>query len=305
MPTGCIPAGASNYNDVASHTGQRGNFPEASTPVVAMNLLAQIQQLAADVAQNIILPGFAAVQASHKQDGSLLTKADIQAHRALSGQLPGLADFPVLSEEMSIAAQQAILDTGPADYWCIDPIDGTTNFVYGVPYWCVSIALIVDGQMHFAVVYDPNRKECFSAQDGGPAMLNDEPLPVNPNMQATELEQCLGLIDFKRLQPALKQRLLAHPPYRSQRSFGASALDLCWIAAQRCHLYLHGRQYLWDHAAGLLILQQAGGQAQTFQGEAVFQNNLLSKSVLAASSGPLMEKWRDYFQDIEEFMPAN
>ncbi len=270
-----------------------------------MNLLTQIEHLAADVANNIILPGFAAVQASYKDDGSLLTRTDIQAHRALSGQLPGLADFPVLSEEMSVTEQQAILDTGAANYWCIDPIDGTSNFVYGVPYWCVSIALILDGQMKFAVVYDPNRRESFSAEDGGPAMLNAEPLPVNLNMQATELEQCLGLIDFKRLQPALKQRLLAHPPYRSQRSFGASALDLCWIAAQRCHLYLHGRQNIWDHAAGLLILQQAGGQAETFQGEAVFQNNLLAKSVLAASTGPLMKKWRAYFQGIEEFMPAH
>ncbi len=113
-------------------------------------------------------------------------------------------------------------------------------------------------------------------------------------MQITELKHCLTLIDYKRL----AQVLASNPPYRSQRSFGASALDLCWIAAQRYQLYLHGSQNFWDHAAGLLMLKQAGAQAETFQGNEVFQNNLQPKSVLAASTGLLMKKWTAYFQGI-------
>ena len=75
-------------------------------------------------------------------------------------------------------------------------------------------------------------------------------------------------------------------------------MDLCWIAAHRCQVYIHGKQKLWDHAAGLLILKQAEGQAETFEGETVFQNNLQPKSVLAASTELLMKQWKTYFQKI-------
>lgn len=266
-----------------------------------MSLLTQIEDLAIDVSKKLILPNFAGVHADSKNDGSLVTEIDIQVHTVLTEQLNKLAEFPVLSEEMTVSEQQAIIDAEKANYWCIDPIDGTSNFVHGVPYWCVSIALIIEGQMKLGVVYDANRNECFSASDHSATTLNRRVLQANRHMQITELKQCLGLIDFKRLQPAVAQQLVSDPPYRSQRSFGASALDLCWIAAHRCHLYLHGKQNLWDHSAGLLILEQAGAQAETFQGETVFQNNLQSKTVLAASTKLLMNKWKTYFQEINIF----
>ena len=268
-----------------------------------MNLLNKIEDLAIRVSNNFVLPNFSSVRAVHKSDGSLVTDIDIQAQVELSQQLVKLADFPVLGEEMTMLEQQAIIDAESSNYWCIDPIDGTSNFVYGVPYWCVSIALIIEGRMKYGVVYDPNRNECFSASDSSATTINGKPLTINRNVQVTELKHCLGMIDFKRLQPDVAQKLASAPPYRSQRSFGASALDLCWIAAQRCHLYLHGNQKIWDHAAGLLILYQAAAaQAETFQGEAVFQNNLQPKSVIAASSELLMKKWKSYFQDINKIM---
>lgn len=263
-----------------------------------MSLLKQIEDLVAQVSYEIILPNFALVHAKSKSDGSLLTEIDIQAHTKLTKQLIKLSDFPVLSEEMSGSEQQAIINTEGSNYWCIDPIDGTSNFTIGVPYWCISVALIIEGKMKLAVVYDPNRNECFSASDDSVTTLNGEPLPINKKMQLTELNHCLALIDYKRLPPAMAQILASNPPYRSQRSFGASALDLCWIAAQRCQLYLHGSQNLWDHAAGLLILKQAGAQANTFQGDEVFQNNLQTKSVIAASTEYLFKKWTAYFQEI-------
>ncbi len=108
----------------------------------------------------------------------------------------------------------------------------------------------------------------------------------------------MGLIDFKRLDKNKILALTTDPPYRSQRSFGASALDLCWIAANRCQVYLHGKQKLWDHAAGLLILQNANGCAETFTGEAVFENNLQSKTIIAASQPKLMKQWTTYLDCI-------
>jgi len=263
-----------------------------------MNLLTQVEDLAFDVAKSIILPNFGSIHAENKSDGSLLTETDIQAHNELTEQLVKLADYPVLSEEMPSLEQQAIIDNEISNYWCIDPIDGTSNFVHGIPYWCISIALIIEGQIKLAVVYDPNRKECFSASDKIATTLNRKALISSESIQTTELNCCLGMIDLKRLQPSVVQKLVLDPPYRSQRSFGASALDLCWIAVRRCQLYLHGKQQLWDYAAGLLILKQAGAQAETFEGETVFQNNLIPKSVLAASTDILMDKWKAYFQEI-------
>lgn len=260
--------------------------------------MKQVEELAVSVSKNIILPHFSSAQATMKSDGSLVTDVDVRAHVELSEQLVKLADLPVLSEEMPESQQQAIIDAESSDYWCIDPIDGTSNFVYGVPYWCVSIALIIGGQVKLGVVYDPNRDECFSASDSSVTKLNGQPLPADPTMPVTELRHCLGLIDFKRLPRNVAQTLASDPPYKSQRSFGASALDLCWIAAKRCHLYLHGKQRLWDYSAGLMILQQAGAQAETFEGGTVFQNNLQPSSVLAASTDLLMKKWKTYFQGI-------
>ena len=267
-----------------------------------MSLLKHVEELAARVSKKIILPYFSSVHSNIKSDGSLVTEADIRAHAEFSRQLVQLADLPVLSEEMTESQQQAIIEAGGSNYWCIDPIDGTSNFVHGVPYWCVSIALILEGRIQLGVVYDPNRDECFSASEGRAAMLNGQPLPASGTLPITELKDCLGMIDFKRLPPAAAQQLASDPPFRSQRSFGASALDLCWIAAHRCHLYLHGKQHLWDYAAGLMILKQAGAQAETFQGEAVFQNNLQPRSVLAASTELLMKKWKTYFQGINKSM---
>ncbi|MGR8932710.1 MAG: inositol monophosphatase family protein [Gammaproteobacteria bacterium] len=263
-----------------------------------MELLKQVEDLVVSVSKNTILPHSSSVHAEVKSDGSLVTAIDVLAQSELSERLVKLTDVPVLSEEMTESQQQAVIDSEPPNFWCVDPIDGTSNFVYGVPYWCVSIALIIDGQIKLGVVYDPNRDECFSASDGITTKLNGQPLPTDGTGQITELKQCLGLIDFKRLPPVAAQRLASDPPYRSQRSFGASALDLCWIAARRCHLYVHGKQKLWDHAAGLMILQQASGQAETFEGEPVFQNDLQAKSVLAASTEILMNKWKAYFQEI-------
>jgi myo-inositol-1(or 4)-monophosphatase len=268
----------------------------------SMNLLKLVEELAVNVSKKIILPHFSSVHATMKSDGSLVTDVDVRAQTELSEQLVILADLPVLSEEMTQLQQQAVIDAENSDYWCIDPIDGTSNFVYGVPYWCVSIALILGGRIKLGVVYDPNRDECFSASDSSVTTINGQPLPTDRTMPVTELSHCLGMIDFKRLPPLVAQKIASDPPFRSQRSFGASALDLCWIAAQRCHVYLHGQQKLWDHAAGLMILEQAGGHAETFRGETVFQNNLQPKSVLAASTGLLMKKWKTYFQGINKTM---
>ena len=104
----------------------------------------------------------------------------------------------------------------------------------------------------------------------------------------------MALIDLKRLDAELASRLAAAPPYRSQRSFGSVALDWCWLAAGRCHVYLHGRQKLWDYAAGCLILTEAGGSAITLEGEPVFRPTLEPRSAAAALDPDIFLQWKDW-----------
>jgi len=253
--------------------------------------LQHLSSLVIEIADRELPPRFNCRRGERKSDGSLVTEADLVVQQALSATLkqhwPGIA---LLGEEMSRPQQQAALQHTADGVWCIDPLDGTSNFAIGVPYYAVSVALVQDGVPRLAVVYDPNRRECFRAAQGHGAWLNDERLlPAHPT---ASLRESLALVDFKRLPEALAGRLAASPPYKSQRSFGAVALDWCWLAAGRCHVYLHGRQKLWDYAAGYLVLHEAGGQALTLEGEDVFTLALTPRSAAAALDPKLFEQWK-------------
>jgi myo-inositol-1(or 4)-monophosphatase len=139
------------------------------------------------------------------------------------------------------------------------------------------------------VVYDPIRDECFTAARGCGAWLNG--LPLKNGSAAMPLNRCLAIVDFKRLTPALADRLSHAPPYCSHRYLGAGALEWCWLAAGRFQLYLHAHQRLWDFAAGALALQEAGGFASTLEGESLFPAVTEARSVVAAANRPLFENW--------------
>ncbi len=256
----------------------------------ALNTLAE---LVSRIADQELLPRFSCQSGNHKADGSLVTEADIVMQRALIKALeqhwPGIG---VLGEEMSEEEQQAALDQSENGVWCIDPLDGTNNFSVGVPYYAVSVALIKGHEVEMGVVYDPSRKECFSAARGQGAWLNAEPLL--PQKLATPLSEGIALIDLKRLSTELASHLAAEPPYKSQRSFGAIALDWCWLADGRCHVYLHGKQKLWDYAAGCLILREAGGLAVTLEGENVFEPTLKPRSAAAALDTEIFAQWTSW-----------
>src|SRR5690606_12906787 len=127
------------------------------------------------------------------------------------------------------------LNSGEA-LWCLDPIDGTSNFASGMPFFSISLALIEKGEVTLGVVYDPVMNECFSAKKGAGAWLNGQRL--NAEISGLALNQTLAIIDFKRLPKSLCQRLVDEKPYGSQRSLGSIALELCWLAAGRAQLYL-------------------------------------------------------------------
>lgn len=252
-----------------------------------------LAKLVSRIADQELLPRFNCQDGDHKADGSLVTEADIVMQekliKALGQHWPGIG---VLGEEMSEEDQQAALDQAGNSVWCIDPLDGTNNFSAGVPYYAVSVALLKGNEVEMGVVYDPSRKECFAAARGEGAWLNAEPL--QPQKLATPLSQGLALIDLKRLSADLASRLVVEPPYKSQRSFGAVALDWCWLADGRCHVYLHGKQKLWDYAAGCLILTEAGGWAVTLEGEKVFEPTLKPRSAAAALDPDIFAQWKSW-----------
>jgi len=251
--------------------------------------LARLGEIVIATAREELLPRFARVKRGRKADGSVVTEADLVVQQRIARELR--VQWPetgFLGEEMSAAEQDAMLNTA-RPLWCLDPLDGTGNFAAGIPFFSVSLALLEGGRAVAGIVYDPVRDECFSALHGKGTRLNDTVLTA---VQAgLTLQQATGLIDFKRLPRELAVRLVSEIPYASQRSFGSVALDWCWIAAGRCHVYLHGRQNLWDYAAGHLILQEAGGHALTLSGEPVFINALQPRSAVAALDAGLFGEW--------------
>jgi myo-inositol-1(or 4)-monophosphatase len=254
--------------------------------------LAVLKDIVIPAAQEELLPRFNRVERLHKRDGSVLTEADLAVQSRIAAQL--LQQWPetvFLGEEMTAAEQMDLLASGQP-VWCLDPLDGTSNFAAGIPYFSVSLALLQQGEVLLGMVYDPLRDECFTASHKQGARLNDEPLRVKQT--GLELGQTTALIDFKRLEKALATRLVTQIPYASQRSFGSVALDWCWLAAGRCHVYLHGRSNIWDYAAGNYIFHAAGGYSSTLDGEAIFTHALTPRSSVAAVDQSLFVAWTEW-----------
>lgn len=258
-----------------------------------------LHQLMRDVGRDVLLPRFGQVTGSIKIDGSIVTEADLLVQERLAEALLRL--YPgsiVLGEEMSVDDQQHCISSGQA-IWCVDPLDGTTNFAAGIPYFAMSVALIEKGKVVLGAVYDPVRAELFHADVASGAMLNGVPLPsLNGSdlVGPLTLSQSIALVDFKRLAPLLAARMAGAPPYKSQRSFGSVALDWCWLTTNRVQIYLHGRANIWDYAAGHFIFQQAGGSSCTLEGEPVFSLELKGRSCVAAINRKLFDEWVGYLK---------
>jgi len=256
--------------------------------VLSETQLQRLQQSLRQVAQREMMSRFTQVAHYYKQDGSLLTEADLAVQAQIGAELARLTPgIPLLGEEMELAQQRAVMASEA--YWCLDPLDGTSNFAAAIPYFAVSLALIVAGEIELGLVYDPNRDELFMAKRGGGATCNGQVIALRRDPRP--IDKCCAIVDFKRLPAALARKLASEPSYASQRSFGAVALDWCWLAMGRGHLYLHGKQNLWDYAAGYLIFSELGGQACTLEGEALFRHALQPRSAVAALDPGLFKTW--------------
>ena len=252
--------------------------------------ITELSTLITEAAREELMGRFRRVGSSAKADGSLVTEADIAMQRRVEAELrERWPEIPLLGEEMEPEAQQALLDDPGEGLWILDPLDGTTNYAAGIPYFAVSLALMDRDGIRLGLIHDPVRGETFSAERGRGAALDGEPLRVTDKGRA--IAECVAEIDLKRLPKALAAKVAAEHPYASQRQLGSAALDWCWLAADRVHLYLHGGQKLWDYAAAQLILTEAGGFAETLDGESVYAATLEKRSVVAAGDRSLFEAW--------------
>ena len=254
-----------------------------------------VADLIRQAALDEILPRYRNVENHLKTDGSWLTEADLamqaRVQRELAERWP---EIPFLGEEMTEDEQQRLMQHADSGLWILDPLDGTSNFAAGVPIFAPSLALIRGGKVVLGVVMDVMRDETFSATTGQGAWLNGE--RIAPPVTDVPMNKTIACIDFKRLSPELATRLAVSVPYSSQRSIGSVALDWCWVATGRFHLYLHGKQGLWDYAGGHVILEEAGGFSCTLHGEAVFNNTLEKRSAVCAGDVRLFNEWAGWLR---------
>lgn len=189
---------------------------------------------------------------------------------SLAAQYP---DYSVLGEEGCGAGASA-----DSPQWIIDPIDGTVNYFYGIPIFCVSIALRVGAQTVLGCVYDPMQDECFTVCKGGAPCLNGRPIQVSARTQMAQAVVFIGHGTHDGSGAAGIARF-AHvsAQVRKIRILGSAALTLCYIAAGRFDAYIENRINLWDFAAARAILEAAGGACEYTPTSA----DLLSGSVIA------------------------
>ena len=254
-------------------------------------LLNRLAELVREVAQTAVMPRFLNTAVSTKSDGTRLTEADLHAQAMFAERLPQIINCPVLGEEMSADEQHAIWRHAATGLWVVDPIDGTNNFINGLPHFALSVAYIRHGCAQLGAIFHPMMQEMFTAERGHGAHLNGRPLPLRNTPK--KLHESIAGVEVKYLRSGkLASRMQTLHPFGSQRSMGSSTLDWCYLAAGRYDLYLHGGQKLWDYAAGALIYEEAGGRLATLEGDDFWSGeHVFKRSVIAGLQPDLFERW--------------
>src|ERR1700676_1597036 len=202
------------------------------------------------------------VKVEYKGEADLVTIADRKSEALIRERLrQHWPSFDILGEEGGLQ------DTGSEYRWYVDPLDGTTNFAHGFPVFCVSIGLDYKGNRIAGVIYDPTRDELFAAEQGSGAYLNQQRIQVS---KIANLSECLVATGF----PSHKRHKNPNIHFYHQitlrthgvRRAGSAALDLCCVASGRFDAFWEFNLNPWDTAAGVLIVEEAGGKVTDFKG---------------------------------------
>jgi myo-inositol-1(or 4)-monophosphatase len=212
-------------------------------------------RVAVEAGQTLLtrLPG--EKQVSYKGRADLVSDVDLQVEHQVIEELHG--EFP---NDGFLAEESEAVATTSGYTWIIDPLDGTRNYILGIPFFCVLIALAKDDDVLLGLTYDPVRQEMFQAVKGGGAFLNGSPISVSPK---TELEDALlsydlGYVDEKASK-AIELVLHLWPNIQGTRMMGSAGLGLAYAACGRVDMYFHHHLSPWDLAASLVLVPEAGG----------------------------------------------
>lgn len=265
----------------------------------AQDYLTPMRELARE-AGAVLLSYFGKVKIEYKGDVDLVTEADRASEKLIVNEIrKRWPRHDLVGEEGSRT------ETGSDFRWYVDPLDGTTNFAHGYPVFCVSIALDYKGERIAGVIYDPSRDEMFAAEKGGGAQLNGGPIRVSFAKRLAESLVATGFPSHKRHKnPNIHFYHQITLRTHGVRRAGSAALDLCCVACGRYDAFWEFNLNPWDTAAGVLLLQEAGGKVTDFSGGPFV---LDSREVLASNSllhDELLAEFKNIFEGRVEGLPS-
>ncbi len=242
--------------------------------------------VAVDIAREagiIVRQGFGNVQRlDFKGAVNPVTETDTAAEALILARLrAAFPDHAILGEETGGSPWNV-----PGPIWLVDPLDGTNNFAHGFPHFCVSLGLMVGGELQVGVVYDPLRDELFAAQRGAGATLNGAPIHVTAVARLADAFLATGFGYNRRVAADNNTRMLDYFLRRSQgvRRAGSAALDMAYVACGRFDGYWESYLSPWDLAGGVLLVQEAGGRCSDYAGGTA---HLHSGREVLVSNGPI------------------
>lgn len=245
---------------------------------------------AARKVENILKQGFEKVlNISIKEGKGVVTEIDQESERIIVDTIQNRSNYPILGEEGGLRGEKG--DT----YWVIDPLDGTTNFTRKIPLCAVSIALIKDNRVEVGVVYNPLLNELYYAQKEKGSYYNEKAIKVSNTSLIKEsvifINSGYAEDDRKRSAEITNRLGIKSSP----RKFGTSALELGYVAKGSMEAFLCSGDELWDYAAGILIVEEAGGKITDWQGNE--WNN--SNSFICASNGLVHNEIIESAKDLQ------
>tara|TARA_B100002049_G_C16030364_1_gene354294 strand:+ start:313 stop:1098 length:786 start_codon:yes stop_codon:yes gene_type:complete len=219
------------------------------------------------------------LQVSIKGPGDFVTASDKKVEKILIDELQkARPNYSILSEEIGK------INNDESFKWIIDPIDGTANFLHGIPHFAISIGLEHDGEIICGIIYDPIKDEMFVAEKGNGSYLNNQRIRVSSR---SKLENCIIFTGGPKI--GVKNRELFLKEYNnvsskvptSIRKLGSASLDMAYVAAGRCDGFWQRDLKYWDIAAGIILVRESGGFVTDFKGEKEYMQN---KTILVTNS---------------------
>ena len=219
------------------------------------------------------------LQVSLKGPGNFVTASDIKVEKILIEELQkARPTYSILSEEIGE------INNDKSFKWIIDPIDGTSNFLHGIPHFAISIGLEHDKEIICGIIYDPIKDEMFTAEKGNGAYVNNKRMRVSSR---SKLKDCIIFTGGPRQNPKDKELFFVEYKNFSSivktpiRKMGSASLDIAYVAAGRCDGFWQRNLNYWDYAAGIILVKESGGFVTDFNGENRYIEN---KTILVTNS---------------------